>query len=279
MNQKVGEKPRLPGVIMPQLLTPTYDDLFDRFMKSDDWWLQEMVPGERRLVANEGNGKWSSWNKKGDMLELPEAVVEELNSSPLKAYTVIDGVINGEIYRPFDILRFNVVSMMTRELRDRNDAFTTILTTMHVCPLRYFKLDEKETALALFQDKSESLGVVFKHKRSEYKSDWFKHPFEQRATFQVIDTLPVNRRIQIGAYDDGRVLRDVGFVMVPDGYVVPGRGALVEIQYLHAIKNGGLEKPVYLGVRSDQFATDCQLSKLKYKTPGLGTSFDARWAW
>lgn len=60
MNQKVGEKPRLPGVIMPQLLTPTYDDLFDRFMKSDDWWLQEMVPGERRLVANEGNGKWSS---------------------------------------------------------------------------------------------------------------------------------------------------------------------------------------------------------------------------
>lgn len=284
MNQKFGEKPRLPGVIMPQLVKPIEEEQLDRFLDLDGWWMQEQVGGERRLIANEGNGKWSSWNKNGDMLDLPAVIVEELNHTTLMADTVIDGNILGDVYHPFDVLRLNGSHMMPKILRERAVALLDVPLTEHVRPLSFFRAEDVKKAAFAHFEATGSEGVVFKHSGSEYNASQLKHSFQQSATFQVIKSINTSnalstRRILIGAYDDGRVLTEMGFVLIADNQEAPREGEMVEIGYLHAIKNGGLENPVYLGVRNDQFAQNCLLSKLKHRKFGSFGATDTRWSW
>ena len=64
---------------------------------------------------------------------------------------------------------------------------------------------------------------------------------------------------------DGDKVVPVGNVTIPPNHEVPGIGAAIECRYLYAHRGGSIFQPVYLGVRDDIRAEECQLSQLKYK--------------
>jgi bifunctional non-homologous end joining protein LigD len=48
---------------------------------------------------------------------------------------------------------------------------------------------------------------------------------------------------------------------------VPAKGAVVEVKYLYAFREGGsIYQPVYQGRRDDIPATECVVEQLKYKS-------------
>lgn len=57
----------------------------------------------------------------------------------------------------------------------------------------------------------------------------------------------------------------VGNVTIPANHQVPAVGAVVEVRYLYAYRDGSLYQPVYLGERSDVRQDECGVSQLKFK--------------
>ena len=57
----------------------------------------------------------------------------------------------------------------------------------------------------------------------------------------------------------------VGNVTIPPNHKVPKVGAVVEVRYLYAHRDGSLYQPVYLGERSDVTVEECVCSQLKFK--------------
>lgn len=285
-----GPKPVLPGVLMPQLLNPVCEGELESLLDSDEWWAQEKMDGERRPVSNDGNGKWSGWNKKGEMVALPEIVVQELNKTPFRADTVLDGEIIGDVYFPFDVIMLNGRNLRDAQLQDRARALLDIQLSEHIRPVSYFRhTDDKRGLLAKVKGENGE-GLVFKRRDSFYVpgrpnsgGDQLKHKFVESATLTVWKRNQGKRSVQVAGYDENRQLVELGSVTIPANHEVPEKGAIVEIRYLYAYKGGSLYQPVYLGVRNDQTIEDCVISQLKYKKVSLGALADsddaARWAW
>ena len=57
----------------------------------------------------------------------------------------------------------------------------------------------------------------------------------------------------------------VGNVTIPANHKMPTKGALVELRYLYAFREGCLYQPLYLGERDDVERAACSVSQLKYK--------------
>jgi bifunctional non-homologous end joining protein LigD len=58
----------------------------------------------------------------------------------------------------------------------------------------------------------------------------------------------------------------VGNVTIPANAEIPGVGQVVEVRYLHALRqSNALQQPVWLGVRGEIEQHECVLSQLKYK--------------
>lgn len=288
-NQAPGPKPVLPGVLMPQLLNHVCEGELESLLDSDEWWAQEKMDGERRPVSNDGNGKWSGWNKKGEMVDLPEIVVQELNKTPFRADTVLDGEIIGDVYFPFDALMVNGTNLRDVQLQDRARVLLDIQLSEHIRPVSYFKhTDDKRGLLAKVKGENGE-GLVFKRRDSFYVpgrpnsgGDQLKHKFVESATLVVVGSNKDKRSVKIAGYDENLQPVNLGNVTIPANHEVPEKGAIVEVRYLYAYKGGSLYQPVYLGVRNDQTIDDCVISQLKYKRLRIETApemEDHRWAW
>ena len=57
----------------------------------------------------------------------------------------------------------------------------------------------------------------------------------------------------------------VGNVTLPPNHPVPAVGAVVEVRYRYANRDGSLHQPVYLSERSDVRQDECGCSQLKFK--------------
>lgn len=284
------ELPGLPGNRMPQLLNPVREGSREELLRSNDWWAQQKMDGERRLVSKEPNNTWAGWNKKGEMVALSEVVVQALNRTPFKLGTLLDGEIIGDVYFPFDVLMLNGINVCNSPLERRVQALLDIRPCENIRPVGYFRNEDQKRALLALVEEESGEGLVYKRKDSLYVSgrpnsggDQLKDKFVESATLAVLKRNQGKRSVQVAGWDKKyRQLVALGSVTIPANHEVPEKGAIVEIRYLYAYKGGSLYQPVYLGVRNDQTIDDCVISQLKYKRLSLETApemEDHRWAW
>ncbi|OZA26033.1 MAG: hypothetical protein B7X93_10625 [Hydrogenophilales bacterium 17-61-9] len=286
------ELPGLPGNRMPQLLNPVREGSREELLRSNDWWAQQKMDGERRLVSKEPNNTWAGWNKKGEMVALSEVVVQALNRTPFNLGTLIDGEIIGDVYFPFDVLMLNGRNLCDSPLEERARALLDIQLSENIRPVGYFKTEDQKRALLALVEEESGEGLVYKRKDSLYVSgrpnsggDQLKDKFVESATLVVWKRNQGKRSVQVGGYDGAMKLVELGSVTIPANHEVPDKGEIVEIRYLYAYKGGCLAQPVYLGRRVDQAAEDCMISQLKYKKLSLAAASAsdsedaARWAW
>lgn len=276
--------------IMPQLLNPVRDEAqLEDLILDPDWWMQEKMDGERRMLSDL-DGNWRGSNKKGMQVELPASVEVEMWSQPLPANTILDGEIIGDVYYVFDVIRWGGTNMADQPLDVREGWLAKIVPTAKIKVVIFNKTEASKRALLEKVRAHGGEGVVLKRSSSPYApgrpnsgGTQLKYKFVESATVIVTGLNVSKRSVAIGGYDDDGKIHELGNVTIPPNHKVPQKGNIVEVRYLYAYgKGGSLYQPVYLGQRSDQGREDCVLSQLKYKRLALSQephTGDARWAW
>ena len=110
-------------------------------------------------------------------------------------------------------------------------------------------------------------GIVFKRCDAGYgngkNDDQIKIKFLESATLQVASIHPSKRSVQVQGFDALGFAVPLGSVTIPANHRIPPINALVEVEYLYAVK--ALVQPVYKGERTDQTLESCTIEQLKYK--------------
>ena len=116
-------------------------------------------------------------------------------------------------------------------------------------------------------------GVVFKEVDAPYSpgrpnsgGPQLKFKFVESASF-VVTGRNAKRSVSLGLYNgDSDILVSAGNVTIPPNHDVPQVGAVLEIQYLYAMRpSGSIYQPVYIGPRTDIPVGECTTDQLKYK--------------
>jgi len=260
--------------ILPQLLNPIDDSEASAYLNSLDWVMQEKHNGERVLVKKLGN-EITGINKKGIVRPLPEPLVAA--SRALEDDFLMDGELLGSCYVAFDLLEHRGHDLRTMPYAKR---YTHLLGCVNViggfirvCS-SYTDPGAKKAALDELR-KAAREGVVFKRHSAPHADgrpasggDQLKLKFYATATVQVIAAKSDKRSVRIQGFDDQGQPVEIGSVTIPPNADIPAAGEFIEVRYLYAYPGGSLYQPTYLGKRSDQEASDCLISTLKYKPEG-----------
>lgn len=250
-------------ILAPQLLNPI-DDV-DTYIVDVEFVAQPKKDGERRIIIREGK-QIIGLNKKGTKVALPTSVADAIQVD-----CILDGEIIGEKFFAFDIL-----SLKGKDLKDTQFASRIVM-------FNYVKFGEAVVVVETAQTTAEKQkmleklkaenaeGIVFKRKKSTYVSGrpasgghHLKHKFYSTATFIVEGTTDGKRSVGL-LMVDGDNKKFMGKCTVPPNHEIPKAGALVEVRYLYAYKDGAVYQPTYIGERNDCDLTDCTVSQLVYK--------------
>jgi hypothetical protein len=113
-------------------------------------------------------------------------------------------------------------------------------------------------------------GVVFKHLASMYDGGRsqaaLKFKLVEDSTFIVL-AHNLQRSVQIGVLDLSDKMIPVGNVTVPVSAQMPPVDSLLDVQYLYYNPGGGLEQPVFKGVRSDVTRDDANIAQISRVRP------------
>jgi bifunctional non-homologous end joining protein LigD len=257
---------------LPQLLNPISEKEAMNLITDKGWTSQEKMDGERR-AAHAENGSVIGINRKGLIVALPQAIVDELQALASKLGAIrVDGEIIGDILYVFDLHVYKGKNLHAVPWLVRIRLAQTVLSGCKYLKAVPVAVTTTEK-LSLWGDVSSAKGegVVFKHKdsfvcagRPNSGGDWLKCKFTASASCCVLEINKGKRSIKIGLLTSDQIIT-VGNVTIPFNHDVPAAGDIVEVEYLYAYRGGSLYQPVYRGIREDLDMSACYLNQLKYK--------------
>lgn len=266
--------------ILPQLLNEIEEDELKKYLKDDNWIMQQKMDGERRMIKK-SKKTVEGVNRKGLIVSLPSSVESAIAELCGTADAILDGEMVGEVYWLFDILSMGVHSYVDIGCNDRLNAidewFTEIAAyhdDIRLVSTAFTWTGKKALYDALVKKNAE--GVVFKRFDAPYKvgrpasgGTQVKFKFYSTATVRVKETTVDKRSVSMEVKSLGK-WTEIGKVTIPVNHVVPDPKTIAEVRYLYAYHDGSLFQPTYLGPRSDADENDCVASQLKFKAPAEG---------
>ena len=273
--QDVSAEKTFSGV-SPQLLNTIKIEDVPYYVQSDEWIMQQKFDGERLLIKKNGENI-TGINKKG--IEIPITKALEAHFLQSKHNFCIDGEIIDGDFHMFDILEYKNKNL-------RNSKYEERLEVMYgekiFAPYTIPTAKKSEDKQALFDQIqiNELEGVVFKKVDALYiggrpasNGSYLKFKFLESATLLVKKQNKTKRSVLVVGYDDDSNEYELGNITIPPNKDVPKEGAIIEVSYLYAYKNGDLFQTTYKGERHDQDLSDCKLGQLKYKSENKKLTF------
>ena len=257
-----------------ELLTPIELAQVVKYMRDDNYWMQDKRDGHRRMVRKASDGLIVGVNRRGLTVPLPARLYAELDTVALETF-VIDGEIEGDRLVVFDLLEADgdlssipYAARFDRLLQELSHARVAPESLQYVMPVPTWRTRaEKETGLQhLYDTKAE--GVVFKRRDAPYAAgrsgSHLKFKFTATCSARV-RKLNQKRSVGLELLDESGNWIAIGNVSVSVRHDKPSVGSLVEVRYLYATSGQHLYQPVYLGIRDDIREQDCAVSQLKFK--------------
>jgi hypothetical protein len=258
----------------PQLPCKTTAAVIDRMIADDRYGIQEKFDGRNTMVDVSG-GKVSAGNKKGLGSAIPLEAADAA-AAVSKNWKFDAENVNGVLY-VFDVIEFEGVDLSALPYVERHSRLAAIQKKLPAdSALRIVNLVRGRAAKLAFRDELRSRGAegfVIKFLSADYSPGdsheaQFKSQFRERGTFISGAQNGLKSSVAISVLTVSSQVRDMGNLTVPRIFPV---GSILEVEYLYCHDKGGkLHQPVFIEVRSDANASDCQESKLKVK--GVGDS-------
>jgi bifunctional non-homologous end joining protein LigD len=267
VSDDYGIAPKVHSELSLQLLNEIDESDADKYINDPKWGMQEKFDG-RRLAIRVLDGKAQAINKKGQIIDTNQAVIDMVKS--VGHNITVDGEIVGETYHIFDLITFVAEDAREWNVEERHSELTnTKALAANVVPM-WTTTAEKRKAFDELRAANKE-GVVFKLLDSTYTGgrpssggSQIKCKFWDSATV-VVTSVSTSKRsagVSVQWRDDSLF---VGNVTIPPNYDVPAVGAIVEVKYLYYNPGGALYQPQYKGVRDDQDIGDCLYRQLKAK--------------
>ena len=262
--------------ILPQLLNYVSDEQALELLRDDEWVMQEKDDGHRRMVAVKDDKAIIGIKRLGFAVPLPLAVVTDLASLP--AGSTVDGeaLRNGK-YSAFDLMEFNGKDLRAKPFEERYAILAKAVTNtdnVRVSPL-YVGTEAKTKAYNEIKAR-DGEGAVFRRRRAVYKpgrpssgGEVVKSVFYATSTFVVEKVAKGKRSVHLSLVDEKGNKVDLGKVTIPANFDIPPVGAMVDVRYLYAYRNGALHISTYMGIRDDIEVSACTTAQLKYQPEDL----------
>lgn len=262
--------------LLPQLLNPIEESEVEKYIKDNEWVMQEKKNGHRQMIRKSGKDI-EGVNRKGLTVSLPETVVNDVREICGQVGAVLDGELIGEVFWIFDMLTIGVHALTERTYQDRLVCITEWLSPDGVLNEPHFKMvptaigttNKRDLFERLKREKAEGvvftkLNSVYKVGRPNSKGDRVKFKFMASATVRC-KCLNDQNSFVMEMLSKGDWV-EVGNCTFFPTKTVPKPGKLYEVEYMYAYPNGSLYgPPVLLEERTDVDEDACVKSQLKYK--------------
>ena len=256
--------------ILPQLLNPIEEVQVDELINDSSFWMQEKKDGRRVIIQSAG--EITGINRKGLTIALPDSILH--SAAEIGVPCVIDGEAIGDRFHAFDLLSLNGRDCRARPYRERHEKLVQLIGdgvgSIELVKTHRSRIQKSEAFHRLKRENAE--GGVFKRADAPYTpgrpasgGSQLKFKFVVTGTFIVAGVNSGKRSVGLEVFTSTGQTQYVGNVTVPPNHKMPSKGALVEIRYLYAYREGCLFQPVFLGIRDDIEAKDCTVAQLKYR--------------
>ena len=253
-----GSAPAAPPATreyQPMLLNAIGPAEAEKLLADPLWLMQQKADGVRAVVTVAVSGGVAAVSRTGK----PVALTAEIASALLAVFeggAVIDTEVCGASLVIFDVLDIGGVDFRPYPCETRADAVDALAPGARPC-LSFIQTArtglEKRLVLAALRAAGAE-GVVFKRRTASYSAGRpnsggpaLKWKFIATASVRVLLGGNSKRSVEIGLADGTRV----GSVTIPPNHKVPAVGAVIEVEYLYAMRGGSLIQAVYKGVRED----------------------------
>ena len=245
----------------PMLLNSITDP--EPFLKSREWVMQEKADGVRAIifVATAEPGIRNAYVQAFSRVGLPVAITVECSKvlAAIFAGCIIDAEVIGETVTVFDLLSHCGTDLRVYSCKDRLRALKSKFPVgkrytgiVRMIQTAYTEEDKREMLKALHSDGAE--GAVFKQAAAPYSAGRpnsggpaLKLKFKATCSVRVTAIGTKGKASVDVALADGRQVASVSTI----GRPVPKLGAVIEVEYLYAYREGGLVQPVYKSIRTD----------------------------
>ena len=265
--QHTDKETRVAG-ILPQLLNEVSLKEAEALIKDPAWVMQRKYDGKRVMIQSK-DGVITGINRRGLTIGLPDIIVGA--AKRVGRDFIIDGECVGETFHAFDMLEdggndVRLLPYTVRLARLENGGFQfpiEIITTAIGTSI-------KERFFTSIRDNGQE-GVVFKNITMPYTpgrpnsgGSQLKYKFYETASI-VVTAVNAKRSVAMSVFKEGITYQFVGNVTIPPNKEIPSEGAIIEVRYLYAYRDGALYQPTYLGERDDLTGADCTIDQLKFK--------------
>ncbi len=272
---------RFTGIV-PQLLNPISEEETEAYFTDPAFVAQQKYNGHRRLIKRDAAGRVGI-NRKGLAVSLPETVGSALDALAEFGDLVLDGELMGSVYAIFDVLELEGQDLRPQPYQVRLAALARIgqaLASAGVTDVFAVKTASSEAEKRALHEEMRALkreGTVFKRADAPYvagrpnsKGNQLKRVFRHSATLVVTQPHASKRSVSVHAFDGAGKNVPLGNVTIPANQVIPAKGALVEVTYMHVFVGGSLYQPQYQGERDDIELAACTTAQLLFYTPEAG---------
>lgn len=248
----------------------------NRLCEDDDYCAQAKHDGERRLIERKGQTVYGV-NKKGLYIALSSFITDAANSLSSQDF-IIDGEDMGDVLVAFDLLRYDGHDIRHLPYKERYALLKEMIVlsnndVVRVTETALTSSDKKQLFMKLNDANHE--GIVFKRNDAVWSAgrpssggNQLKYKFYDECTVIVDKVNDGKRSVSYYIYDKTMKVA-LGNVTIPPNKLIPQAGAIIEVRYLYAYRNGCLYQPIFLKERTDCDITDCSISQLKYKAEGI----------
>ena len=255
--------------IVPQLLNPIEEGEVEKLIADSKYWMQQKLDGKRVMLRR--HDKIVGINRKGLVIGLPDSILSYAALTDAKF--LLDGEAIGDTFHAFDLLELNGADYRGRSYRERYEALVRMLGTGNdsIKMVSAFRSEAEKREEYARLKRANAEGVVFKRHDATYSpgrpasgGSQLKFKFVATASLIVSKVNAGKRSVELRLLDGTRRV-GVGNVTIPPNAAIPIVGAVVEVRYLYAYKEGSLFQPVFIGVRDDIEVSDCVIGQLKYR--------------
>lgn len=266
--------------LRPMLLTAIEvdDPRIEAWITDDNYWFEEKMDGERRMIKKSLDGGIIASNRRGMRVAISNQLEQAISN--LNGFFALDGEQVGEDFHVWDVLSNLGVDLTNRvdaPYQMRRVALANILprgASPNIIPVRAAKtaLEKRAHLARLRLDNAE--GFVVKRQDAAYtpgRSPAGPYKVKFWASLSAVvakvnDKRSVTVQLKDGDSDDWI---SVGNVTIPANHAVPAVGSVVEVRYLYAYEGGKLFEPTYLGQRTDIPVEECLASQRKFKAKAV----------
>lgn len=224
-------------------------------------------------MARKNGKEISGINKKGQVVQLPDSIIESiLKEGSFANEFVVDGEIIGEVLHIFDIISLNGDCKKIQPCIGRLNLLGTMKfgPNIEIVKTAYTKEEKQKLYDELKVRNAE--GIVFKKKNSLYTAgrpssggSQLKNKFYKEASFIVKDFTKGKRSVGLELINEDGDRVFMGKCTIPPNKDIPEVGSVVEVRYLYAYKGGAVFQPVFKEQRNDVDVEECLMTQIIYK--------------